>query len=120
MDVLSARTVAHQKRALNPMGLQFRCCELPCEGWELNLAPLEEQPVFLAIELSLQLQQCTLTVLCWVKTLTASNTQAHALKDKTNENPAGDFGGLCARESVARVWFLWAFLGRGGTFRIEA
>jgi hypothetical protein len=29
-------------------------CELPCGCWELNLGPLEEQPVLLIAELSLQ------------------------------------------------------------------
>ena len=29
-------------------------CELPCGCWELNLGPLEEQPVFLTSEPSLQ------------------------------------------------------------------
>jgi hypothetical protein len=28
--------------------------ELPCGSWELNLGPLEEQPVLLTSELSLQ------------------------------------------------------------------
>jgi hypothetical protein len=28
-------------------------CELPCGCWELNLGPLEEQPVFLTSEPSL-------------------------------------------------------------------
>ena len=30
-------------------------CELPCRCWELNPGPLEEQPMLLATELSLQL-----------------------------------------------------------------
>ena len=30
-------------------------CELPCGYWELNLGPLEEQPVLLTAKLSLQL-----------------------------------------------------------------
>ena len=30
-------------------------CELPCRCWELNPGPLEEQPVLLTAELSLQL-----------------------------------------------------------------
>ena len=29
-------------------------CELPCRCWELNPGPLEEQPVLLTAELSLQ------------------------------------------------------------------
>jgi hypothetical protein len=28
-------------------------CELPCGSWDLNLGPLEEQPVFLTAEPSL-------------------------------------------------------------------
>jgi hypothetical protein len=31
-------------------------CELPCGCWELNLGPLEEQPVLLTMEPSLQLR----------------------------------------------------------------
>lgn len=29
-------------------------CELPCGCWELNLSPLEEQPVLLTVEQSLE------------------------------------------------------------------
>ena len=29
-------------------------CELPCDWWDLNLGPLEEQPVLLTAEPSLQ------------------------------------------------------------------
>jgi hypothetical protein len=33
-------------------------CEPPCGYWELNLGPLEEQPVFLTTESSLQPLGC--------------------------------------------------------------
>jgi hypothetical protein len=41
----------HQKRALDPI---TNGCELPCGCWELNSGPLEEQPVLLTTEPSLQ------------------------------------------------------------------
>jgi hypothetical protein len=44
-----------QKRAANPLELELENgCELPCGYWESNLSPLEEQPVLLAAEQSLQ------------------------------------------------------------------
>jgi hypothetical protein len=43
--------MTHQKRALDPI---TDGCEPPCGCWELNSGPLEEQPVFLTIEPSLQ------------------------------------------------------------------
>jgi hypothetical protein len=41
----------HQKRALDPI---TDGCEPPCGWWELNSGPLEEQPVLLTTEPSLQ------------------------------------------------------------------
>jgi hypothetical protein len=41
----------HQKRALDPI---VDGCEPPCDCWELNLGPLEEQSVLLTVEPSLQ------------------------------------------------------------------
>lgn len=37
----------------------------PCGCWELNLAPLEEQPVFLTIKSTLQLQRFFCLFLCF-------------------------------------------------------
>jgi hypothetical protein len=39
-----------QKKVLDPLKLELHVCELPCGCWELNLDPLEEQPVFLTTE----------------------------------------------------------------------
>ena len=41
----------HQKRSSNPVK---DGCESPCDCWELNSVPLEEQLVLLTAELSLQ------------------------------------------------------------------
>jgi hypothetical protein len=41
----------HQKRAMDPI---TDGCEPPCGCWDLNSGPLEEQPVLLAAEPSLQ------------------------------------------------------------------
>jgi hypothetical protein len=43
----------HQKRASDPIA---DSCEPPCGCWELNSGPLEEQPVLVTIEPSLQPQ----------------------------------------------------------------
>ena len=43
-----------QKRVLNPLELELDSCELPCGCCKLNLGPLEEQPVLLTAEPSLQ------------------------------------------------------------------
>ena len=43
----------HQKRALDPI---TDGCDLPCGCWELDSEPLEEQPVLLTSEPSLQPQ----------------------------------------------------------------
>jgi hypothetical protein len=51
MSALSACTPACQKRASD---LITDGCEPPCSCWELNSGPLEEQPVLLTVELSLQ------------------------------------------------------------------
>jgi hypothetical protein len=37
-------------------------CEPPCGCWELNSGPLEEQPVLLTTEPSLQPQHCVFNV----------------------------------------------------------
>jgi hypothetical protein len=34
-----------QKKVLGSLEQEVHSCELPCECWELNLDPLEEQPV---------------------------------------------------------------------------
>ena len=51
MSAALARMPAQQKRPLGPI---TDGCELPCGCWELNPGPLEEQPVLLTAELSLQ------------------------------------------------------------------
>ena len=53
MSALSACTPASQKRASEPITDD---CEPPCGCWELNSGPLEEQPVPLTAEPSLQLK----------------------------------------------------------------
>ena len=50
-SVLSACLPAHQERALD---LILDGWEPPCDCWELNSGPLEEQPVLLTSEPSLQ------------------------------------------------------------------
>jgi hypothetical protein len=51
MSVLSACIYAWQKRASGPIRVG---CEPPCSCWELNSGSLEEQPVLLTSEPSLQ------------------------------------------------------------------
>jgi hypothetical protein len=51
-------TPTDQKRARD---LITDGCEPPCGCWELNSGPLEEQPVFLTSEPSLQPHICFLT-----------------------------------------------------------
>ena len=51
MSTLSACTHACQKRASD---LITDGCEPPCDCWELNSGPLEEQPMLLTAEPSLQ------------------------------------------------------------------
>ena len=51
MSALCLCTPATQKRASDP---STDGCEPPCVCWELNSGPLEEKPVFLTIEPSLQ------------------------------------------------------------------
>lgn len=42
-----------QRWVLDPLELELTGnCELPCMCWELNLGPLEEQPVYSTMELS--------------------------------------------------------------------
>jgi hypothetical protein len=53
MSALLAHTPAGQMRALDPI---TDGCEPPRGCWELNLGPLEEQPVLLTAEPSLQPQ----------------------------------------------------------------
>lgn len=55
VSVSSARLSMHRICAADPLGLDNRCCE-PLRGyWEFNSGPLEEQPVILTTDLSLQL-----------------------------------------------------------------
>jgi hypothetical protein len=51
MSALSTCTPACQKRASDPI---TDGCESPCGSWELNSGPLEEQPMLLSYERSLQ------------------------------------------------------------------
>lgn len=51
----------HQKRELDPESEVIDGCELPCEFWELNISPLEEQPL-LMVEPSLQLLEISFFV----------------------------------------------------------
>jgi hypothetical protein len=53
MNALSAYTPTCQKKASDPIR---DGCEPPCGCWELESGPLEEQPVLLATEPSLQPQ----------------------------------------------------------------
>ena len=39
---------------VRPPGTGVTVCELPCECWELNQDPLEEQPVLLTISPALK------------------------------------------------------------------
>ncbi|KAL6083004.1 hypothetical protein STEG23_028004, partial [Scotinomys teguina] len=54
LSALSACTSVCQKRASDPI---TDGCELPCESWDLNPGPLEEQSVLLTAEPSLQPQE---------------------------------------------------------------
>ena len=72
----------HQKRASDPITNGY---EPPCGCWELNLGPLEEQPVLLTLELSLQ---------AWVlglKMCTPPAVVAHSFNPSTWEAEAGRF-----------------------------
>ena len=51
MSALSVQTLSCQKRASDP---SIDSCELPCGCWELNSRPLEDKPVLLTTEPSLQ------------------------------------------------------------------
>ena len=53
MSALPAHIPASQKRASD---LTMDDCEPPCSCWELNSGPLEERPVLLTTEPSLQPQ----------------------------------------------------------------
>jgi hypothetical protein len=53
----------HQKRASDPIA---DGCEPPCGCWELNSGPLEEQPVLLTTEPSLQLPEVFFMILVCV------------------------------------------------------
>jgi hypothetical protein len=54
-DSLPANTSAHQRKALDSMGLHvIDGCEPLCGSWESNSSPLEDHPVFLTTEPSLQ------------------------------------------------------------------
>jgi hypothetical protein len=53
VSALSACSPACQKRASDPI---TDGCEPPYDTWELNSGPLEEQPVFLTADPSLQPQ----------------------------------------------------------------
>ena len=50
MSTLYSCLQTHQKRALDPI---TENCEPSCACWELNLGPLEEQPVLLTADPSL-------------------------------------------------------------------
>lgn len=43
-----------QNRELDPLELELYICQSPCRYWELNPSPLEEQPILLTAEPSLQ------------------------------------------------------------------
>lgn len=43
-----------EKRAADPLELEFESCELPCRCWEQNPDPLEEQHALLSAKPSLQ------------------------------------------------------------------
>ena len=43
-----------QKRESDPLGLNLQNFDLLCGYWELNPGPLDEQPMFLTAEPSLQ------------------------------------------------------------------
>ena len=51
MSALQLSSDTHQKRASD---LIIDVCEPPCGCWELNSGPLEEQPMLLTAEPSLQ------------------------------------------------------------------
>ena len=65
VGILSTFTSALQKTTSGS-------CELPCGCWELNLDPLEEQPVLLTTEPSLQ-------PLLWVFLIYGDSEILHAL-----------------------------------------
>jgi hypothetical protein len=56
MSTLSVCLQTHQKRASDPI---TDGCEPPCGCWEVNSGPLEEQPVLLTTEPSLQPRSST-------------------------------------------------------------
>jgi hypothetical protein len=56
VSTLSAYIPAFQKRTLGPIA---DGCEPPCGCWELNSGPLEEKPVLLTAESSLQSLEST-------------------------------------------------------------
>jgi hypothetical protein len=47
-----------QKKVSDPLGLELDSCMTPRRCWELNLGLLEQQPVRLSSELSLQPWAC--------------------------------------------------------------
>ena len=68
---------AHQRRAPD---LITDGCEPPCGCWELNSGPLEEQPLLLTTELSLQPLNVFLIFLIWLNTpITNHNTECQTL-----------------------------------------
>lgn len=54
VSVPRVHALGGQKRASNLLGQVTQGCELPCRCWELDPGPLEEQPVLLSAEPSLQ------------------------------------------------------------------
>lgn len=53
ISALTVRLSVCERASFSGTAMEYSC-ELLCGCWELNLSPLEEQPVFLTVEPSLE------------------------------------------------------------------